>query len=241
MNRTKILAVLGVFAVGAASQAVVVYDSVFLDTAQTTFKALTDTGSTPRHFKADTITLAAKPSWATHWRIDSISFWVINWGTAAFTGNLKADLTLWGNSTDATTGAANVFSNSLVTGVVNFGSVNINPSTGTLFTVNVTGVNVSTVTNLGFQVRTLANDQVDQNLSPGLTHNSPNPVGSSSKGWYRDADNNGVITGSDWRNFATSTDDNLGLIVNATAVPEPASMAVLGIGALALLRRRKKA
>ena len=45
----------------------------------------------------------------------------------------------------------------------------------------------------------------------------------------------------------SSTNDSLGIIINRVeagpcgAVPEPASMATLGLGAVALLRRRKKA
>jgi hypothetical protein len=233
------MALLGV---AAASQAVVVYDSIYTDSTQTAFKALTDTGSTPRSFKGDTFSIQALPAGQTAWRVDSISFWAVRW-TSAFTGNVKAVVSLFGDSTDATTGTAPVFSNPIVSNAtVNFGTQTMAVNTGYVYTVNFTNTFLTGPANhkYGFTVRLLADDVETPDLSPGLTHNAPNWVGTSSKGWYRDADNNGVLTGSDWRNFGTSTDDNLGLVVTATAVPEPGTMAALGLGIAAIAARRRR-
>lgn len=70
----------------------------------------------------------------------------------------------------------------------------------------------------------------------------PPSVGGSEDVYWRDADANGTITGSDARFFGGAPAiANIYMRLDGHApVPEPASMAVLGMGALALLRRRKK-
>lgn len=66
-------------------------------------------------------------------------------------------------------------------------------------------------------------------------------VGTSPIGFYRDANDDGIITADENRVFGTGTDPSDNMVIRFNAVPEPASMAVLGLGVAALLRRRKKA
>lgn len=69
--------------------------------------------------------------------------------------------------------------------------------------------------------------------------------GSSSFRWHNGlgGDDNGAFSndgGASW-NFAGGDRGDMAFVLNPTAVPEPASMIALGLGAAAVLRRRRRA
>jgi hypothetical protein len=239
----------GIAAFGAA-HAQYLYDSLYTDATHATFVAPSDTGSTPRFNKADSFVLAnrgATPSYS----ITGVSFGIVNWATTTINYNVRANLALYDLCTDGTSGATSIFPNAaLLSTTVTFNNVSLNTNTFTVGTVTF-GAPVSWTapdgTKGGFTLR-LTHDNnndgvfVEDNLLSSIVTISatyPGPyVGSSTDGYYRDADANGSFTGSDYRSFTGSRSD-LGLVIIGTPVPEPASMAVLGIGALALIRRRR--
>ncbi len=67
----------------------------------------------------------------------------------------------------------------------------------------------------------------------------PSP-GTSTNGFFYDINDNGVITGNEFTSVPGWSTPNLVFRLLATPIPEPASIVALGIGVLALIRRRKK-
>jgi len=75
-----------------------------------------------------------------------------------------------------------------------------------------------------------------------LFQGNPVAVGASEDVYWRDADSNGTFTGSDARSFGGTQGflANAAFRLDSSPVPEPASMLALGMGALALVRKRRK-
>jgi WD40 repeat protein len=241
----KKLLILGFLAsVAAASQAqAVVYDSLFTDSTQATLKTITDTGSSPRFSKADAFSMANYGPGQNAWAISQIAFTMINWAPTTFTGNAKAQIRIWNTSTDANTGSTDVMSGLIFNQTIDFGTITLNTNTLTVATISFLPdtfiVNQPNGNLYGIGIRLLANDAESNNFSPGLTTGAAPYVGASTDGWYRDVANDGIFQGTDKRIF-TGNPSQLGLAIKATPVPEPATMAALGLGAVAMLRRRKK-
>lgn len=233
----------------AGSQADYLYDSLYTDATHATFNGPSDTGSTPRTFKADTFSLANRGA-APSYSITGLQFGVVNWATTTVNFNIRADVALYDSTTSATSGTTSLFTNpALVSTFGTLSNVTLNTNTFTVVTLTF-GTPVSWTapdgTIGGFTLKIShdnANDGVfveDQNLSSivstAATYVAPY-VGSSTNGYYRDADANGTFTGSDYRTLTNRSD--VGFVVIGTAVPEPASMVALGLGVAALIRRRR--
>lgn len=174
------------------------------------------------------------------WRITDISFFVIfTMGGNHTINDLRVDLF---NQVD-TTPAVPAFSSP---------AGGINASSGTLSTTGTNQIVVLTVTGLAIDLAPAAGNssgygvQLSMNsvTGPGLATfgyvNNGSTAGSWSNGFFLDLDDNGTINGDEFANFGGWTDGNLAVAMTASAVPEPASMLALGIGAAALLARRRR-
>jgi WD40 repeat protein len=243
MKKSILMGLLVAAAAGAQAQTVI-YDSLFTDATQATLKTVTDTGASPRFSKADAVSFANYGPGQNAWAIREIGFTMINWATTTFTGNAKAQIRVWNLASDANSGTTDTMSGLVFDQTVDFGSVTMNPSTFLIATLSFAPdsfiLNQPNGNLYGFGIRLLADDVENNNFSAGLTTGPAPYVGGSTDGWYRDVANDGIFQGTDKRIF-TGNPSQLALSIKANPVPEPASMAVLGIGAAALLRRRKKA
>ncbi|MCW5942822.1 MAG: PEP-CTERM sorting domain-containing protein [Fimbriimonadaceae bacterium] len=243
-------ALIGASSLVATASAEVIYDAIYTNASQTTFQTLTDTGSTPRTFKADFFSVANYTGINDRYNITGLSFWQINW-TNALTANVKADITIYQNASGATSGTTAAFDTPLYSATVDFGTQVMAANTGYLRNVDLTGAGI--VFNqpnghlYGISIRTRADNVENTLVTPGLVNDTTglsapvNYVGASPNGWYRDADSSGTFTGADYRTFASPSMSNLGIHLEGTAVPEPTSMIALAVGACGLLARRRRA
>ena len=118
------------------------------------------------------------------------------------------------------------------TGPVSLGAGFLLPSISNYATMNH-GITFEFL-NAGTTTRNTAATMMFQGNTPVL--------GASEDVYWRDADSNGTFTGSDARFFGGTSGflANAAFRLDSSPVPEPASMLALGLGAVALIRKRKK-
>ncbi|MEI7984548.1 MAG: PEP-CTERM sorting domain-containing protein [Armatimonadota bacterium] len=242
----KALTILAVGAASASSFASVVYDALYTDLGQTTLRTITNTGSTPRGKKADVVTLAPLTGTNTFYQLNSLKFTLVNSGTAPFSNNLDVNMKFWDTNTPGTGATTPLFSGAQGNYNVTFQSFALTNGFFTVATVTFTNAVIVptslTAPTFGVEITTSVNGITNDDVSAGLSTmatGSPLTVGSSTNGWFRDVNNNGVIDQAEGRIF-TGVDSNLAIAIDATAVPEPASFAVIGLGLIGLVARRRK-
>lgn len=149
-------------------------------------------------------------------------------------GAYNFDLTLRFRALDGAGGAPNT-----ILGATTYQFRNLNEGAGgtaAAYTITLSGLNVTVPNNVAV---TFALSRVGGNTGGvGFQFNAANPpaVGTSDPTYFWRENTAGGTWGK--FNFAGT---NANVALELTAVPEPATMAVLGLGVAAMLRRRKKA
>ncbi|MBX3118782.1 MAG: PEP-CTERM sorting domain-containing protein [Fimbriimonadaceae bacterium] len=240
MNRTKFILTLGVFAVGAASQATICFDNV---TANFVGGGIAQGSSGV--IGANTITrffsqkLIVNPSFANK-PVNRIQFSVANFNAVSVSARMRVRF----HQTNGAGGGPGTLLVGFSFNPLTFGP-GVTTVTGTLGAGLVIPANnelwagLALDNNAGTTGATQA--QLD-NMGQGLFGNPPSVGTTQDNVFFSNApgdflSNNPAGT----MGPITFNGANRALGWRLEAVPEPASMAVLGIGALALLRRRKKA
>lgn len=125
----------------------------------------------------------------------------------------------------------------------NFGNVPIPASQGALFASQTGSTNVGSA---GFMWRTMVVEKLGNNILWTVTDNNglATPIAQVDASTVTLSGSNILLMSSDINSTSSSTQHGLTFAlfdnVTVTPVPEPATMAVLGLGAAALLRRRRK-
>ncbi|HRK21424.1 MAG TPA: PEP-CTERM sorting domain-containing protein [Fimbriimonadaceae bacterium] len=227
----KRFAILALALSSVAAQAVVVFDSIGAGTAFGT-----TTGGLPRNRMAEDVASMLDPGTGNHWLVRSIdvSIWVQS-GTPT---NVTAEVILWNswNGAGHSGAGTNVFANEAGRETFNLGDLT---GAGVRTLTFTNGIHLSAFTNVGVEIQLKTNGTKSDTLALSLQDAAPT-VGTSNNAFYRDADNDEVIETTDGRVISGWTNTNTMMRIHADAVPEPATMAALGLGTLALLRRRRK-
>lgn len=240
--KMKTLLVASMVAMVAASHAVIIYDTI---APQGPTGASTFTGGLPRNFIADDFSTIAAPS-GFEWRVRKIDFQPVFAVVRTYT-NVQARVRVFNTWAASTT---NVFSNQISDVTWNFGNftntgtgaVSVNASLDYFLSGN--SFNFTGNLNKGISIQMLENGVATNDITVGITNiagptTQPSSViGTGTNGWYRDADSNGLFSDADRRTF-TGTWSSEALRIDATAVPEPGTMAAIGLGVAALIRRRR--
>ena len=220
--------------VAATANATLVYD------IPTT--ALTFTGSTPRATLGDNFALPALNAGLTY-RINSITFVLIQASSAlkSITTNVK-----FFTGVDTAAVAPNpIFSSNVSNVTVGLGANTVTSTSAYLITLDYLANNLSFEVPggsvLGVSLTAKESGQTNNALTFALADAGSTVAGSAwSNGYFRDANDNGIIDPGEGRNIGGWTNGNLVFSIDATVVPEPASLIALTLGTLAVIRRKRK-
>lgn len=234
MKKISVLLALSALA-GAASAQSVIYNTV-----ASSYTYYTGTGN---QLAGDNVFL---PTLTGGQSYDITSFSFVAFATAA--GTYSVPITV--NFYDTVNSSGTAFTNlvkSVSTGISNFTASGA--GSGSLFTLSNLDIPLAaTQGTLGYGVSfqfgtTTSSTGGTGALTIGYTSAGSSVAGSGySTGEFIDTSNDGILQSNEFYTLGSTTVyKNIAMSLTANAVPEPSTVAALGLGAVAVLRRRKKA
>lgn len=258
----KVSALLLLATVAPVASADLVFDSI--SPTGGVAPTFTGTGGAPHTLMGTALTLGNVGAGPIH--VDGLDVAYRAYAAASYT-NIRLDIMFFETATLATSGSSPAFSNLLFTRTVNTGTTTTAAGTRYTYQSATPGVTPGLALSPGFVLNDptkpigiqvlIRGDKGDGNglvatddLGLSLRYNvapavGSTPIGGTAGGFYRNASvpaptTSSVLLGSDYRSLTGITDTTMALRLYATPVPEPASMVALGLGAAALLRRRRR-
>lgn len=247
----KFSLLLALAALTGAAHADILFDSI------TGISGYSYSTSTPHNLMGQGVTLGGSGAGST--TISGMDFAFVSQAAATYT-NIEFDITFFGGVSNSVSGTTAAFTNPLASYFLTTGAVNL--AAGTVYTygsvASTTGAvtfSPFTVSNsagpLGVQILARTNTGSgltnDQNITFALRTTTPAAVGSIPGFYYRNASQtaptnaNTSLIGSDARNIGANSAMALRFYGTPQVTPEPSAFAALGLGAVAVLRRRKRA
>jgi hypothetical protein len=232
-----------IIAVGALAASASAQTTIF-DTISPTGPGYTTTGTSPRFMLGESFGVA--PSGGAGWILQSMGVGVFVFGNAGgpqTLNNVQGHFRFYNTVSSSTVQTDPAFLNQAGAFTVNFGTINQTTGAQAFIynNINISTFNIGLTDGIkGLDVRFTIDGVATEAVTLALRDVVPavGTTGTPANGFWRDNNNNGIIEVSDARTLGL-TNVNPALSLTANPVPEPATLAALGIGAAALIRRRR--
>lgn len=242
----KRLTLLSLALAATSLHATTIWDTVYSDASQTALRSGTSAGSSAsaNGLVGQTFKISAPGAYS----IDTLGFSVYNSSSSTLSDSTFTVTLFDAINAAAFNTSANPFGTSILytyTGKLGLGTLSgsglASRSYGVATLSGISGVTIDDTKAYGVVISSADPTAV----IPLITYGNPVYTAASGYtgggGWYYDKDGNGTLIGTEWGYFPRQANNQLGFSASGVqVVPEPTTMAVFGLGLVAVAARRRK-